>query len=202
MLAALPAPHPSVRATPSPRLPNCRAQGTPGRATRGPPVCHLEDGHPGETRPPEDSARVQAGRGPAPSIPHMAARPESSMLGCPHAPAGGWGIGSAPAAHAQAHRTLQQHHEAGAVPQVQAKKSELAGVPLSPEPCPRPPHPMDLLLYTVRSCHDPLRGDDGAPADVGALHVQADLPGPVPRGRAAPAHDPALAHRLSCDPAL
>lgn len=38
---------------------------------------------------------MQAGKDPAPSIPHTAARPEPSMLGRPQAPAGGWGIGLA-----------------------------------------------------------------------------------------------------------
>lgn len=37
---------------------------------------------------------------------------------------------------------------------------------------------------------DPARGDDGAPAEVVALELQADLPGPLPRGRRVAPHDP------------
>ena len=65
-----------------------------------------------------------------------------------------------------------------------------------------PPPPRDLLLYTVRGCHDPLRGDDGAPTDVDALHMQANLPGPFARVSIRSPHDPALAARLHGDPAF
>lgn len=69
-------------------------------------------------------------------------------------------------------------------------------------PLSQAPPPRDLLLYTVRGCHDPLRGDDGAPADVDALHVQANLPGPFARVSIRSPHDPALATRLHGDPAF
>lgn len=73
---------------------------------------------------------------------------------------------------------------------------------LRPRPLSQAPPPRDLLLHTVRGCHDPLRGDDGAPADVDALHVQANLPGPLARVSIRSPHDPALATRLHGDPAF
>jgi len=73
---------------------------------------------------------------------------------------------------------------------------------LRPRPLPQAPPPRDLLLYAARGCHDPLRGDDGAPTDVDALHVQANLPGPFARVSIRSAHDPALAARLHRDPAF
>lgn len=47
----------------------------------------------------------------------------------------------------------------------------------------------DSPFHAVCRCHYPLTGDDGAPADVGALHVEADLPRPLPQHRPAATHD-------------
>lgn len=38
--------------------------------------------------------------------------------------------------------------------------------------------------------HQPLAGDDGAPTDVRALHVEAELPRPLPQRCCAATHDP------------
>ena len=61
---------------------------------------------------------------------------------------------------------------------------------------------MNILFHAVGGRHDPVAGDDGASANMDVLDVQADLPGPVPRGGARPAHDPTLAAHLPVDPAL
>lgn len=68
-----------------------------------------------------------------------------------------------------------------------------APAPRGPRPPPAGPAPRDLLLHAVGGRHNPVGGDDGASADVDALDVQADLPGPVAQRCAGPAHDPALA---------
>lgn len=49
----------------------------------------------------------------------------------------------------------------------------------------------DSPFHAVCRRHDPLGGDDGAPADVSALHMEADLPRPLPQRRPAATHDPA-----------
>lgn len=41
------------------------------------------------------------------------------------------------------------------------------------------PRAAEGFFHTVGGRHNPLGGDDGASADVDALDVQADLPGPV-----------------------
>lgn len=53
-------------------------------------------------------------------------------------------------------------------------------------------------FHAVCRCDNPVAGDDGAPADVGALHVQADLPWPLPQHGPVATHDPVRdAHALT-----
>lgn len=44
-------------------------------------------------------------------------------------------------------------------------------------------------FHAVCGCHYPLRGDDRAPTDVSALHMEADLPWPLPQHCPAATHD-------------
>lgn len=56
----------------------------------------------------------------------------------------------------------------------------------------------DSPFHTVCCSDNPVVGDDGSPADVGALHVQTDLPGPLPQHSPAATHDPVHhAHALA-----